>query len=49
MRLGVEAALVGGQLVPGDVEIADGVIAAYGLTGRNGRGASPSPASSTCR
>ena len=38
MRLGVEAALVGGKLVPGDVEIAGGVIAAYGLAGRNGRG-----------
>jgi N-acetylglucosamine-6-phosphate deacetylase len=42
MRLGVEAALVGGRLVPGDVEIADGRVAAYGLAAGNGRGiASP--------
>ncbi|HYY63764.1 MAG TPA: N-acetylglucosamine-6-phosphate deacetylase [Gaiellaceae bacterium] len=42
MRLGVEAALVDGTLVPGDVEIADGHVAAYGLAGANGRGiASP--------
>ena len=33
MRLGVEAALVDGQLVPGDVEIADGRIARVGLGG----------------
>src|SRR6185369_13263068 len=38
MRLGVEAALVDGALVPGDVEIADGAISAYGLMGGNGRG-----------
>jgi N-acetylglucosamine-6-phosphate deacetylase len=38
MRLGVEAALVGGKLVPGDVEIADGLISDYGLNGSNGRG-----------
>ena len=38
MRLGVEAALVDGALVPGDVEIADGVIADVGLMGGNGRG-----------
>jgi N-acetylglucosamine-6-phosphate deacetylase len=38
MRLGVEAALVGGQLVPGDVELAGGEIAAYGLAGSNGHG-----------
>jgi N-acetylglucosamine-6-phosphate deacetylase len=38
MRLGVEAALVGGALVPGDVEVADGVVAGYGLAGPNGRG-----------
>jgi N-acetylglucosamine-6-phosphate deacetylase len=37
MRLGVEAALVDGVLVPGDVEIADGVVAAVGLAG-TGRG-----------
>ena len=38
MRLGVEAALVGGRLVPGDVEIADGRVAAVGLSSSNGRG-----------
>ena len=38
MRLGVEAALVDGELVPGDVEIADGAIAGYGLASANGRG-----------
>jgi len=38
MKLGVEAALVDGELVPGDVEIADGAIAAYGLASANGRG-----------
>lgn len=41
MRLGVEAALVDGRLVPGDVEIAGGTVAAIGLAG-GGRGvASP--------
>lgn len=38
MRLGVEAALVGDELVPGDVEVADGVIAGYGLSSANGQG-----------
>jgi N-acetylglucosamine-6-phosphate deacetylase len=38
MRLGVEAALVDSRLVPGDVEIADGLIAGYGLASPNGRG-----------
>ena len=33
MRLGVEAALVEGRLVPGDVEIAEGRVAAVGLPG----------------
>lgn len=33
MRLGVSAALVDGTLVPGDVEVADGRIAAVGLGG----------------
>ena len=37
MRLGVEAAVVDGTLVSGDVEIADGVVAGVGLAGR-GRG-----------
>ena len=38
MRLGVSAALVGGTLVPGDVEVADGLLAAVGLASANGRG-----------
>ncbi len=38
MKLGVEAALVDGTLVPGDVEVADGRIAAAGLASRNGNG-----------
>ncbi len=38
MRLGVEAALVDGQLVRGDVAIDDGHISACGLSGANGRG-----------
>jgi N-acetylglucosamine-6-phosphate deacetylase len=38
MRLGVEAALVGRQLVPGDVETVDGRIARYGLASPNGSG-----------
>jgi dihydroorotase-like cyclic amidohydrolase len=38
MRLGVEAALVDGRLVRGDVEIAGGTVAAVGLTGNGGRG-----------
>ena len=38
MKLGVEAALVDGRVVPGDVEIADGRIAGYGLVSPNGRG-----------
>jgi N-acetylglucosamine-6-phosphate deacetylase len=38
MRLGVGAALVDGTLVRGDVEVADGVVAAVGLAAPNGRG-----------
>ena len=38
MRLGVEAALVSGQLVPGDLEIVDDRIYRYGLGSPNGRG-----------
>src|SRR5580765_8246848 len=38
MRLGVEAALVDGVFVKGDVEIADGRIARWGLASPNGRG-----------
>ena len=38
MRLGVEAALVDGTLVPGDVEILGGRIVAIGLGSPNGRG-----------
>src|SRR5206468_7879489 len=34
----VRAALVQGQLLPGDVEIADGRITAVGVNGRTGRG-----------
>jgi N-acetylglucosamine-6-phosphate deacetylase len=41
-RLGVEAALVGGELVVGDVEVADGRVAAIGVNGFPGKGiASP--------
>ena len=38
MRLGVEAALVDGRLLPGDLEIVEGRIAGYGLVSSNGRG-----------
>jgi N-acetylglucosamine-6-phosphate deacetylase len=38
VKLGVEAALVDGRLVRGDVELADGRVADYGLTSANGRG-----------
>jgi N-acetylglucosamine-6-phosphate deacetylase len=38
MKLGVEAAVVGRRLVPGDVEVADGRIVRYGVTSTNGRG-----------
>jgi N-acetylglucosamine-6-phosphate deacetylase len=38
MRLGVDASLVGYDLVPGDVEVEDGRIVACGLPSRNGRG-----------
>jgi N-acetylglucosamine-6-phosphate deacetylase len=38
VRLGVEAAVVAGRLVPGDVEIAAGTIAGHGLASTNGRG-----------
>jgi N-acetylglucosamine-6-phosphate deacetylase len=38
VRLGVEAALVDGQLVPGDVEIIGGRIAGFGLSSPNGSG-----------
>jgi N-acetylglucosamine-6-phosphate deacetylase len=42
MRLGVGAALVDGKLVSGDVVVADGHVAAVGLSSANGRGiASP--------
>jgi N-acetylglucosamine-6-phosphate deacetylase len=37
-RLGVEAALVDGALVRGDIDIADGRIAAIGVNGRPGKG-----------
>ena len=38
MRLGVESALVDGHLVRGDVELAEGRVAGYGLSSPNGRG-----------
>jgi N-acetylglucosamine-6-phosphate deacetylase len=38
VRLGVEAALVDGRLVPGDVEVAGGRVAGVGLGSPNGRG-----------
>jgi N-acetylglucosamine-6-phosphate deacetylase len=38
VKLGVEAALVDGRLVPGDVEIVDDRIARTGIPGPNGRG-----------
>jgi N-acetylglucosamine-6-phosphate deacetylase len=38
MRLGVEAALVGGVLVPGDVEVAGGEVAGVALGAGRGRG-----------
>ena len=38
MKLGVEAALVDGILVQGDVDVQDGLIVGYGLAGANGRG-----------
>ena len=42
MKLGVEAALVGGELVPGDVDVEDGRIVAVGLAhGPRGRIAIP--------
>jgi N-acetylglucosamine-6-phosphate deacetylase len=42
VKLGVQAALVGKELVPGDVEVVDGQVTAYGLASANGRGiASP--------
>ena len=38
MRLGVEAALLDGTVVPGDVEVENGRIVAVGLSSPNGRG-----------
>jgi N-acetylglucosamine-6-phosphate deacetylase len=38
MRLGVEACIVDGVLVPGDVEVDDGRLTATGLTSPNGKG-----------
>ena len=38
MRLGVKAALVDRRLVPGDIEVVDGRIVAYGLASPNGKG-----------
>ena len=49
MRLGVEAALVDGQLVPGDVEVLGGRVAGFGLVIAERSRASPCRASSTSR
>ena len=38
MKLGVEAALVDGALVPGDVDVVEGRIARVGISSPNGRG-----------
>src|SRR5579862_3527705 len=38
MKLGVAAAVVDGQLVPGDVEVSDGRISGVGLSTPNGKG-----------
>ena len=38
MRLGVEAALVDGHLVPGDLEVIGGRVAGFGLSSPNGHG-----------
>jgi len=38
VRLGVEAALIDGQLVPGDVEVLGGRVAGFGLSSPNGHG-----------
>lgn len=38
MRLGVQAAIVDGRLVPGDVEILDGLVSGAGLPSPGGRG-----------
>lgn len=41
MRLGVEAALVDGELIPGDVSVVDGTIEAVGLSGAGSGIAAP--------
>ena len=38
MKLGVQAALVDGRLVRGDMEVTDGRVTGYGLVSANGRG-----------
>ncbi|HEU5010231.1 MAG TPA: N-acetylglucosamine-6-phosphate deacetylase [Gaiellaceae bacterium] len=38
MRLGVKAALIDGQLVPGDLEVLGGRVAGFGLSSPNGHG-----------
>jgi N-acetylglucosamine-6-phosphate deacetylase len=43
MKLGVEAALIGDELVSGDVEVDDGRVVAYGLASRDGRGRIAAP------
>ena len=48
MRLGVEAAIVRGELVPGDVEVDEESSSTSALPAGDA-GASPCPGSSTCR
>jgi N-acetylglucosamine-6-phosphate deacetylase len=43
VRLGVEAALVDGRLVPGDVEVRDGRVHRFGIKRGNGRSGIASP------
>jgi hypothetical protein len=47
MRIGAAAAIVEGELVPGDVDVSDGVVVAVGVA--RGGSASQPRGSSTCR
>ena len=49
MRLGVEAAIVEGELLPGDIEVADGRIVSRRPRAQAGRRHRRRPDSSTCR